>query len=130
VQCTTSKVLPTLNLVQCSGAKVDGCLTTGLSDAIVKMDAGPVTPLGKRPSTNEVGRGIAGCTSVADGNAPWRNQHCNQLRSWKIGSYQANLATAKTNALDFTGGVRSMVRALAGGSENVNVPEAAHCFGS
>lgn len=105
LQCTTSKVLPKLDLVQCSGAKADGCLTSGQIDAIVKIYAGPVTPSGKRPYYPWMwDAGIAGCTSAADCNAAGATNIATGWRSWKIGSYQANLATAQNNSLDFTGG--------------------------
>lgn len=103
--CTTAKVQPKLNLLQCSGAKADGCLTAGQIDAIVKIYTGPITPSGRQPYYPWMwDAGIAGCTSAADCNAPGATNIATGWRAWKIGSYQTNLATAQNNALDFTGG--------------------------
>lgn len=106
-QCTTRVVRPKLHALQCAGAKSPSCLLPAQIDAIEKIYAGPPT---RRPNGKPTyygwmwDPGIAGCTSAVDCNTPTATNIATGWRSWKIGSFQANPATATNNALDFTGG--------------------------
>jgi feruloyl esterase len=105
LQCTSDRVTPFLNALQCTGSKTDGCLTNNQITTMQKLYAGPVTASGKKPYYPWMwDAGIAGCTSAADCNVPNATNIALGWRSWKIGTYQTNLATATNNALDFTGG--------------------------
>jgi hypothetical protein len=105
LQCTTPVVTPFLNAVQCTGAKTPTCLTANQISTLQKLYAGPVTPTGTKPYYGWMwDPGIAGCTSAADCNTPTATNIATGWRGWKIGSFQANLATATNNASDFTGG--------------------------
>jgi feruloyl esterase len=102
--CTTAVVTPVLNALQCAGAKTPTCLTAGQIDAVQKIYGDPVTPGGQHPYFPWMwDPGIAGCTSATDCNTPSATNIATGWRSWKIGSFQSNLATATNNALDFTG---------------------------
>lgn len=103
LQCTTAVVTPELNAVQCAGAKTASCLTAGQIDAIQKFYAGPVTPTGQHPYTGFMwDPGIAGCTSAADCNTPTASNIATGWRSWNLGSYQTNMATAVNTANAYT----------------------------
>jgi feruloyl esterase len=114
LQCTTPVVTPYLNALQCAGAKSPTCLTAGQIDAIQKIYAGPVTPSGLSSYYPWLwDPGIAGCSSAADCNAPGATNISVGWRSWKFGLFQANLATATNNALDWIflagGGLSTML---------------------
>jgi feruloyl esterase len=104
--CTTRIVKPRLEALACTGAKTPACLLQGQIDALLKIYAGP-------PSRAPDGAptyygwmwdpGIAGCTSAQDCNGPAATNIATGWRSWKIGQFQSNPATAQNNALDFTG---------------------------
>ena len=105
--CTTEVVTPRLEALECSGGKTPACLLRGQIDAIEKIYAGPPTrgPDGKPTYYGwSWDPGIAGCTSAVDCNTPTATNIAAGWRAWKIGQFQANLATATNNALDFTGG--------------------------
>jgi feruloyl esterase len=105
LQCTTTRVRPYLDAKRCSGTKDATCLSADQIDTLVKLYEGVVTPSGARPYYGWMwDAGIAGCTSAADCNTPSATNIATNWRSWKIGSYQADLSTAQNNALDFTGG--------------------------
>lgn len=103
--CTTDRMAPALNALQCAGAKTPSCLSGAQIGTLLKMYAGPVTPQGARPYYPWMwDAGIGGCTSAENCNTPGATNIATGWRSWKIGSYQSNPATAQNNALDFTGG--------------------------
>jgi len=104
LMCTTPVVAPVLNALQCAGAKTPTCLTAGQISTIQAMYSAAVTPQGRTPYFPWMwDPGIAGCTSAVDCNTPTATNISGGWRSWKIGSFQNNLATAVNNALDFTG---------------------------
>lgn len=105
-RCTTRVVQPKLEALACPVGKTPTCLLPGQIDAIEKIYAGP--PSMKPDGTPTYfgwmwDAGIAGCTSAADCNTPDATNIATGWRSWKIGTYQTNPATAANNALDFTG---------------------------
>ena len=101
--CTTGVVTPELNALQCSGAKTASCLTAGQIDAIQKFYAGPVTPTGQKPYTGFMwDPGIAGCTSATDCNTASATNIATGWRSWNLGTFQANMATAVNTANAYT----------------------------
>jgi feruloyl esterase len=103
LQCTTDKVLPQLQAKQCSGAKDATCLTADQINTLVSIYAGPVTPKGQRPYFPWMwDAGIAGCTSAADCNTPTSTNIATGWRSWKLGTFQPNLASSFNDALDFS----------------------------
>jgi Tannase and feruloyl esterase len=113
-ECTTPVVTPFLNALTCTGAKTATCLTAGQIDAIQKIYAGPITQTGRMPySPWQWDPGIAGCTSATDCNAPGATNIATGWRSWKLGQFQSNLATATNGGNDFSsgagGGLTTMV---------------------
>ena len=104
MQCTTRKVKPYLDAVRCTGDKTASCLSAEQADTILKYYAGPVTPTGKRPYDGWMwDPGIAGCTSAQDCNTPTATNIATGWRSWNLGTYQANPATAINTASAYSG---------------------------
>lgn len=105
LQCTTAAVAPKLDAVRCTGAKTATCLSAAQIDAFKTVYTGPVTPSGVRPYYGWMwDPGIAGCTSTVDCNTPTATNIATGWRSWVLGAFAANPATATNTALDFSGG--------------------------
>jgi feruloyl esterase len=103
LQCTTAVVSPQLAAVQCTAGKTASCLTADQIDTIKRFYAGPVTPTGKRPYHGWMwDPGIAGCTSGTDCNSPTSTNIAGGWRTWNLGNYQNNLATAVNTANAYT----------------------------
>lgn len=101
--CTTPVVTPHLDAVQCTAGKTAACLTTDQISTIKKFYAGPVTPTGARPYTGWMwDPGIAGCTSATDCNSPASTNIAGGWRTWNLGNFQTNLATAVNTANAYT----------------------------
>lgn len=101
--CTTPVVAPQLDAVQCVGGKTATCLSSDQIGALKKFYDGPVTPTGKRPYHGWMwDPGIAGCTSATDCNTPTSTNIAGGWRTWNLGGYQTNLATAVNTANAYT----------------------------
>ena len=115
LQCTTAVVSPFLQSLACSGGKTASCLTADQINTLITVYSGPVTPSGLKPYYPWMwDAGIAGCTSSVDCNTSGATNIAGGWRLWTLGSFQTNLATATTNALDyspFAGGGLSTVLA-------------------
>lgn len=111
--CTTPRVKPKLDALRCTGAKTASCLTGDQIDTMVAYYDGPVTPSGNRPYYGWMwDAGIAGCTSAADCNVPGATNIATGWRTWNLGTYQTNRATAVNTASAYTaarGGAASTV---------------------
>lgn len=104
IQCTTAQVMPHLAARQCAGEKSAGCLSAEQIDTIRQYYEGPVTPTGQRPYPGWMwDPGIAGCTSPQDCNAPSATNISGGWRTWNLGAYQTNPATAINTANAYSG---------------------------
>jgi feruloyl esterase len=103
LQCTSALVYPKLDALQCSSGKTATCLSAAQVETFKKIYEGPVTPSGARPYYPWMwDPGIAGCTSAVDCNTPTATNISTGWRSWKLGQFAANPATAENTASDFT----------------------------
>ena len=104
MQCTTARVMPHLSARQCAGEKSASCLSADQVDTIRQYYEGPVTPTGQRPYDGWMwDPGIAGCTSPQDCNSPTATNISGGWRTWNLGAYQANPATAINTANAYSG---------------------------
>jgi feruloyl esterase len=90
--CTTARVKPKLNALQCSGDKTPTCLAADQIDAILKIyTSGAPNSHGKPQYAPWMwDAGIAGCTSTVDCNTPTATNINGGWRLWNVGSYNAN----------------------------------------
>jgi feruloyl esterase len=104
MQCTSRKVVPHLSALRCTGTKTATCLDADQIETLQMYYSGPITPKGERPYDGWMwDPGIAGCTSETDCNAPGATNISTGWRTWNLGTYQANPATAINTANAFSG---------------------------
>ncbi len=85
-QCTTARVRPLLAQATCAGPKTDGCLSEAQIAALVRVFEGARDPTGKLLyATWPWDAGVGG---------PAPGGYFRGWRTWKIGTYEANVNTA------------------------------------
>ncbi len=98
--CTTRRVKPKLDALQCVGGKTPTCLTADQITTLVNLyDKGAPNSRGVPQYAKWMwDPGIAGCTSAVDCNAPDATNINGGWRSWNLGSYNANFVPNVTKA--------------------------------
>ncbi|MFZ1909829.1 MAG: tannase/feruloyl esterase family alpha/beta hydrolase, partial [Burkholderiales bacterium] len=98
--CTTHRVKPKLDALQCVGDKTTTCLTADQITTLLNLyDKGAPNSQGVPQYAKWMwDPGIAGCTSTADCNTPTATNINGGWRSWNLGSYNANFVPNVTKA--------------------------------